>query len=269
MGRLDTNKYAADYNNSAAQKLINFCKPLRDYFGVQLFVYFKVFSDGSYVILSNDVNYAKNYCAKIHAEHACIHKWTKVVGQKNIALWSRDPSKESMQLTLDIGYWNCMSMFEQTDDYIESAIFGADKDNEQINEFYIRHNRVLEHFFECFKIQFASEIETSSLNRARYRDGLNFVMSDYETQAPPDIEGFKRALEISNIIRDGKFIKLSKREMQCLELISEGYSTKGIGSKLMLSPRTVEIFNRNLKKKLGYSSKHELIRIYRESFDIS
>ena len=52
---------------------------------------------------------------------------------------------------------------------------------------------------------------------------------------------------------------LSQRELQVLELLREGKTTKEIASTLNLSNRTVDIHRANLKKKLGLRSGAELI----------
>ncbi|MBC5783097.1 response regulator transcription factor [Ramlibacter sp. USB13] len=52
---------------------------------------------------------------------------------------------------------------------------------------------------------------------------------------------------------------LSVRELQVLELLREGRTTKEIASQLHLSARTVDIHRANLKKKLGLRTGAELI----------
>ena len=52
---------------------------------------------------------------------------------------------------------------------------------------------------------------------------------------------------------------LSLRELQVLEFLREGRTTKEIASELNLSARTVDIHRANLKKKLGLRSGAELI----------
>ena len=44
---------------------------------------------------------------------------------------------------------------------------------------------------------------------------------------------------------------VTKRERQILQLLSEGYSSKEIGSRLFISPFTVETHKRNLMVKMN------------------
>ena len=57
----------------------------------------------------------------------------------------------------------------------------------------------------------------------------------------------------------GPEASLSLRELQVLELLREGRTTKEIAAQLHLSHRTVDIHRANLKKKLGLRSGAELI----------
>ena len=51
----------------------------------------------------------------------------------------------------------------------------------------------------------------------------------------------------------------SQREMQCLKLLLQGKSAKEIARILDLSPRTVEFYIRNMKKKTHCRTRSELI----------
>lgn len=55
----------------------------------------------------------------------------------------------------------------------------------------------------------------------------------------------KTTSRISNVSR------VTKRERQILNLLSEGYSSKEIGSRLYISPFTVETHKRNLMTKFN------------------
>ncbi len=56
---------------------------------------------------------------------------------------------------------------------------------------------------------------------------------------------------------------LSPREQEILELLAKGYSGKEIAEQLVLSPSTVHSHRSNLMRKLGLSTRHELIEFAR------
>ncbi len=68
------------------------------------------------------------------------------------------------------------------------------------------------------------------------------------------INKFKPSVEVN-----GKRIALSKREVDILELISEGLTTEEIAKHLFISKHTVNSHRRNLNVKLGVSRPAELV----------
>jgi two-component system response regulator NreC len=54
--------------------------------------------------------------------------------------------------------------------------------------------------------------------------------------------------------------KLSSREQEVLALTAEGYSSKEIGEKLFISPKTVDTYRSRIMDKLGLSHRSELVR---------
>ena len=69
-----------------------------------------------------------------------------------------------------------------------------------------------------------------------------------------------------NVKIKDRLIHFTPREIQCLKLIDQGHSVKGISKELLLSPRTVEVYLNNIKQKSGYSYKYDLIKMYRDFF---
>lgn len=57
---------------------------------------------------------------------------------------------------------------------------------------------------------------------------------------------------------------LSPREQEVLELLAKGYSGKEIADQLFVSPSTVHSHRSNLMRKLGLSTRHELIQFARQ-----
>lgn len=60
---------------------------------------------------------------------------------------------------------------------------------------------------------------------------------------------------------------LTPKEIQVATMVREGFSTKVIASTLSLSPETVSIHRKNIRKKLGLESKAENLRSYLISYD--
>ena len=57
-------------------------------------------------------------------------------------------------------------------------------------------------------------------------------------------------------------IQISPREVQCLDLLSQGHTTKSIARFLDLSTRTIEFYINNIKTKTGCAFKSDIIHLY-------
>jgi len=57
---------------------------------------------------------------------------------------------------------------------------------------------------------------------------------------------------------------LTPREKEILRLLAEGYSTKEISGRLVVSPSTIHSHRTNLMRKLNLSSRRELIQYARK-----
>lgn len=55
--------------------------------------------------------------------------------------------------------------------------------------------------------------------------------------------------------------ELSEREREVLVLTAEGFSSREVGKKLFLSPKTVDTYRARLMQKLGLSHRSELVRL--------
>jgi len=57
---------------------------------------------------------------------------------------------------------------------------------------------------------------------------------------------------------------LSPREQEILRLLAEGYTSKEIAEKFVISPSTVHTHRSNIMSKLGLNTRHELVKYARQ-----
>ena len=152
-----SNKQAIEYQQSISSQIVDFCKPLNDYLGVSLFVYYKAYKDGSYISLSNDKEVTKRYISSINHDAIFFQNYLKNNSNKKMILAClENPISQGMQLYHDNDYIYGLSIVtEENEDYTEMCCFIANKNNSQINEFYFKHFNILEKFSERFKTSFA------------------------------------------------------------------------------------------------------------------
>ena len=133
----------------------------------------------------------------------------------------------------------------------------------QIKVLVLTMHRSDEYFFEMLKVGASGYIlkgaETSDLIRAVRVVGRGEVFL-YPTMAQKLVKDYLNFTQWG----DGLGSSLSPREKEILRLMSEGYSTKEIAEKLVISPSTIHSHRSNLMTKLGLNSRHELIQYARQ-----
>ncbi len=268
MGKI-MNREAISYYQTVSPIIEEFCKPLDDYFGIPFFMYYKIYKkDASYVMLSNNVEAVNEYCIKIENDTFYAQNYLEIDSKHDMYIWPKEPINLGMQIFFNRGYWNCMTIVIQNNDSIENINFISLKDNHRINKFFIRHYSILETFAQYFKMKFVDIIMQSEQCRAVYKNGFNFDLPYHEATNALNVQPFIQTTGINKGVldTDGKFIHLTQRETECLKLVNKGFSLKGIGNKLLLSPRTIEAHLNNIKNKTGYHRRNDLIHMYRNSF---
>lgn len=74
------------------------------------------------------------------------------------------------------------------------------------------------------------------------------------------VESLVKTREQETEVTDTAYSALTPREQEILRLLAEGLSTKEIGEKLFISPKTVENHRSNILSKLDLHSTVELVR---------
>lgn len=133
----------------------------------------------------------------------------------------------------------------------------------QINILGLTMHRTDEYFFEMLKAGASGYV----LKGADTRELINAVRIVYQgevflypTMAQRLVQDYLR--RVKGEADPGP--ALSPREKEILQLLAEGYSSKEIAEKLVISASTVHTHRSNLMSKLGLSTRHELILFARE-----
>ena len=138
-------------------------------------------------------------------------------------------------------------------------------DNRSIINFYLNALPYLERFVRYFDFH-ATGIIDSQLKE------FNIVLPGYHSKLVEEKYNITlpllntNDLSITNDIAGKKIIEieLTSREKSCLELTAQGYTMKNAARRLEISHRTVEQHLRNIKDKLGLSTKNQLVEIWHE-----
>ncbi len=132
-----------------------------------------------------------------------------------------------------------------------------------VNVLGLTMHRTDEYFFEMLKAGASGYVlkgadPSDLINAVRIvHQGEIFL---YPTMAQRLVQDFlHRATEETDLAST-----LSPREREILQLLAEGYSSKEIAEKLVISPSTVHTHRSNLMEKLGLRTRYELIQFARE-----
>ena len=132
-----------------------------------------------------------------------------------------------------------------------------------INILVLTMHRSDEYFFEVLKAGASGYIlkaaDTEELVNAVRVVGHGEVFL-YPTMAKKLLNDYLRRLEAGSEAKS----PLSEREEEILRLLVEGYSSKEIAARLVLSLSTVHTHRGNIMRKLGLSSQRELIQYARQ-----
>jgi two-component system response regulator NreC len=133
----------------------------------------------------------------------------------------------------------------------------------QVQVLVLTMHRSDEYFFEMLKAGASGYVlkgaETSDLIQAVRVVGRGDVFL-YPMMAQKLVKDYLNFTQWG----EGTGLSLSPREKEILRLLSEGFSTKEIAEKLVVSQSTVHSHRSNLMTKLGLSNRRELIQYARQ-----
>lgn len=90
-----------------------------------------------------------------------------------------------------------------------------------------------------------------------HKDFSNLLLAEFKSSMQPSL--ITTIPDKPPIRALNKNVVFSKREVECIKYLHQGYSTKQIARELNLSPRTVEEYITNIKIKLGCKSRLEIV----------
>ncbi len=254
---------ALEYNNAVSADLLQIFEPLSKNFGISTFAYTKIFEDKIFKISSNN-EWFKFHITNEFYEQNHYRNDTLQFGTDDIYIkfWN-DASSDLVQAMYRHDLWHGISIYKKFKDYIEMWSFAADKDNYNIVDFYMNNISFLKRFIIYFQNKAGRLIDAS--DNSRLIQKKNKLILDSNNNFDRN-QLFLKETTLSKIKNDNQVaVNISKRELECMYLLSLGKSPKEIGAILNISYRTVETYIHQLKYKLGYHFKSELIANFRKN----
>lgn len=263
-------KNVLDFNQSIRSSLVELCFPLFQGFNLNHFGFTKFYADGRRAILETNENWINSYANTSFYEDPS--RLDSLIGHmKSVPqhgyyynIFTEAPSNPNHVKLFELDMWNSISFYKKEQDAIEIFHISAPRSHNNIVDFYVNKNSLLQHFIYFFKDKMLSHIEPQ----------LPLLPSNHPSLLERNIEPgedtkIKKFLLETSI---NKFFigdtQISHRQMECLYGLALGGTVKMIAHKLKLSPRSVEAYLNQLKLKLGLLYNADLVRIFHENFDI-
>jgi DNA-binding CsgD family transcriptional regulator len=274
----DLSKSAIQYNQQNLEKINSICAPLKDYFGINYFGYWRVFNDGRYILVSNNRCFQEVIaCYDFCFRSEYFSEMTQYLYKKELykKMWPNNVKDGAIKILQENGLYNGFNIIREKEETIETYFFATDKARPLIKEFYLNNSAVLEEFISYFHKMGYDLCDPSDVRK----QGI----SPYLRKTYPYIENIfegvnlweKKKLEF-NLLINSKLqeeIKevtrrnyLSPREFQCLTHISTGKTAKEIALILNISPRTVETHVDKIRLKTTCNTQKEIIQWFEDKF---
>lgn len=252
---------------TSAEAVNQICQPLFSYCDVSYFDYFREFSDGSRIWLSNSAAWTKHLYSIKHYEITHFElpastvkietdkKWGMYLwknlndylsDRKSQAIFTEKLNIARESFNIDHG----LSVIKSYESYTDYFSFGTTSEKYRVIDFYLNNADFLHTFCNYFVEKADALIKASikdKIVQANHKEILMITDSENPERAPYTLLNSQYAL--------------TKRESECLQYVSKYFSAKEIALKLGISHRTVEKHIDNIKMKLNCDKKSELINL--------
>ncbi len=262
------------YRVDILSKLAPVFEPLAGELGISTFGYRIFFSNGkSFGICSNE-KWNSFFEYQFLSQNKHIPRYEEEVGQalkKGKYFWARigepDSNDRFCSMLYEFDVWNSLCIYYKNSETVDAFYFASTKDNKDIINFYLNNIKLLERYASYFKEKFSEITNIENLAKLSEPTLGNGVFANGCSGGEDEeirVKNFSQSLPVSKLVmnKEGQSIILSKREAECLCYMAFGKTMKEIAICLNLSPRTIEFYIDNMKKKTGLSSKSQLLSMF-------
>lgn len=257
----DLNFFALDFNKTMAKEVEKVAKPLFMSFNLTNFGYVKIYNNGEMLRLSTDENWTKKYFENLFYNDINFYDLQNIhENDSQVHVIYKEPKTKHFKALYENNIWNIFIKYERFKDFCNVWFFAADKENESILDFYINHQNVLKHFMLYFRDNFSELIKNPP---AHSLIKTHVPLSHQTEKEERRLYDFFSKTEIKKYYLAEDFY-FSKKETECLFHLSCGKTLKEIAHVTHLSPKTIEFYINNMKRKTGCTFRSQLINLFRE-----
>lgn len=213
---------------------------------IRFFCYAKVYDTGGYINFTNNDAFHDIRFNELHNISSYImNTGTYIMSDFN-------PSR-IIELGEQHDIYNAVGQFHRQDDFTEVTVFGLNSQTKEHSSFFLNHIDFLASFSKKFKHEFQQPIDFASKSPLPVPKNLFLRKTYSHFNIPPEdmLNVFIHPPEATH--------KLSKRELECLQLLLLGNKRKEIAAQIGISLSSVGTYINRLLAKLNFSNKSELV----------
>lgn len=262
---INSNKSAFEFSSQAIKQVVDLCSPINS-IGIRCFRYMRLYKDCTYIVLTNgfedfleDSMSTLKDLGKFWGSHI---KYVKNGFDPFLMQWPHDAFKKDINMNLfhKYDFWNGVSLIYRYDNYIDIVSFALGASHKDNCGLLVNNKEFLKTFINHFREK------SSNLLESKEKSKLALFGNRFDTAYSPNpllekVKIVEKQLKRS-MVRSFEDLKLSPRELECLELMSHGKTAKEIAQEIQISPRTVESYVTNIKVKTECNYKSELIDFF-------
>lgn len=247
---------------TSAAEIERICAPLIEYFQLGYFSFLRIYNDGTRAHLSMNPDVQEFFYKKfmIYANDYQVFNATHTY-TRGYFRWD-EQIDDKVHYDFQSYFWigKGITLIDKQDDYVELFCFAGGCMNDPATRRFVNNLDLLDQFVNYFKQRAADLI----LQAEEQRILTPLIDHDWsptlKRQLHSKIANPERQEFISAISPEKEKINITFRERECIECLLQGLSSKEIGRKLEISPRTVERHLENIKLKFNCSKVTQILK---------
>lgn len=275
---VESNISAINFSKNFIKRINEISQPIFP-FGVCIFTYCRIFTNGSFLYLSSDEEWVEHYFSSNYQDDVAHCNHYLPSQDIKYGFWNEfNMDKVFQSAHDDFNYWHGISFYEKNCGYMDYFDFGANKDNDKMGIFYLNNLPILSQFIQYFKEQVSSLVnnvdatklinsKSSAVFRKNYAEQKQKVIK-FQLPERSQVVGFQLP-EKSQVVKfqlpeknqeppPFNGIILTGNEKECLHHLYQGKSVKEIGKFLNIPAKSAEFYIKSVKFKAQNLTRSEL-----------
>jgi DNA-binding CsgD family transcriptional regulator len=255
------------YQKKVAREVLEICKPIFDFFKINFFSHTRAFHNGEFTCLLTSTELTEYYLNNKFPINFSAGKGFFLEAGYYLANHISVPSSTEIRKLLceNFNTDHFLYIIDKQKNYDDMYALATRPENDAIINQYLNEREFLQYFILYYKDKASTLLKNADTVRysKEYFPFYNnaTILSDNDDKCLRQTCMQDMILNKIYISGNEGEVSISKREFDCLQYIVKNYTLKEIGKHLSLSPRTVETYLNNLKRKLGCNSRSQLIDI--------